>query len=172
MSQLKIKDSNDQWIDIPASGVGVPSGGTGGQVLVKSSNVDYATQWLDPIMYGLYTANPVDVSVATAYQSGGIIHLVKSGKLVRCYSDYSGAAYSQSANTNAVIGQIPEGYRPVKTLYAVAIGRSGTRIEANAVFAFVGRDAGTGQTYGNIEFNPNAGAADFWFFDCVWITDE
>ena len=44
MSQLKIKDGNN-WIDIPASGIGVPSGGTTGQVLQKSSNTDYATEW-------------------------------------------------------------------------------------------------------------------------------
>ena len=44
MSQLKIKDGNN-WIDIPASGIGVPSGGTTGQVLQKSSGTDYATEW-------------------------------------------------------------------------------------------------------------------------------
>ena len=44
MSQLKIKDGNN-WIDIPSGGIGVPSGGTTGQVLVKSSNTDYATEW-------------------------------------------------------------------------------------------------------------------------------
>ena len=48
MSQLKIKDNNDNWIDIPASGIGVPSGGTTGQVLQKSSNTDYATEWAEP----------------------------------------------------------------------------------------------------------------------------
>lgn len=46
MSQLKIKDGNN-WIDIPAGGIGVPSGGTIGQVLQKSSNTDYATEWGD-----------------------------------------------------------------------------------------------------------------------------
>lgn len=44
MPQLKIKD-NGTWVDIPAGGVGVPSGGTTGQVLQKSSNTDYATEW-------------------------------------------------------------------------------------------------------------------------------
>lgn len=29
-------------------GVGVPAGGTTGQVLVKRSNADYDTQWVDP----------------------------------------------------------------------------------------------------------------------------
>ena len=44
MSQLKIKNGNN-WESIPAGGIGVPSGGTTGQVLQKSSNTDYATEW-------------------------------------------------------------------------------------------------------------------------------
>ena len=46
MSQLKIKNGNS-WESIPAGGVGVPSGGTAGQVLIKSSSTDYATEWGD-----------------------------------------------------------------------------------------------------------------------------
>lgn len=44
MSQLKIKNGNE-WVDIPAGGVGVPSGGSAGDVLIKSSSTDYATEW-------------------------------------------------------------------------------------------------------------------------------
>lgn len=44
MSQLKIKDGAN-WIPIPAGGVGVPSGGTQGQVLAKTGSADYATGW-------------------------------------------------------------------------------------------------------------------------------
>ena len=44
MSQLKIKNGNN-WESIPAGGIGVPSGGDAGDVLVKSSAVDYATEW-------------------------------------------------------------------------------------------------------------------------------
>ena len=44
MSQLKIKNGGT-WEAIPAGGVGVPSGGTTGQYLKKSSSVDYATEW-------------------------------------------------------------------------------------------------------------------------------
>lgn len=47
MSQLKIKDGNN-WVNIPAGGIGVPSGGTAGQVLKKSSSTDYATEWATP----------------------------------------------------------------------------------------------------------------------------
>lgn len=44
MSQLKIYDGNT-WVGIPAGGVGVPSGGSSGQYLKKSSSTDYATEW-------------------------------------------------------------------------------------------------------------------------------
>ena len=57
MSQLKIKDGNS-WINIPAGGVGVPSGGTAGQVLTKSSATDYATEWALPLSMKLLWTNP------------------------------------------------------------------------------------------------------------------
>ena len=44
MSQLKFKNGGS-WEAIPAGGIGVPSGGTEGQYLVKSSSTDYATEW-------------------------------------------------------------------------------------------------------------------------------
>ena len=44
MSVLKIKNGST-WEEIPAGGVGVPSGGTTGQVLLQSSATDYATEW-------------------------------------------------------------------------------------------------------------------------------
>ena len=46
MSKLKIKNGST-WEEIPAGGVGVPSGGTAGQVLMKSSSTDYADEWAD-----------------------------------------------------------------------------------------------------------------------------
>ena len=58
MSQLKIKNGNN-WESIPAGGIGVPSGGTTGQVLQKSSNTDYATEWVFKGMSLLWTnSNP------------------------------------------------------------------------------------------------------------------
>ena len=58
MSQLKIKNGNN-WESIPAGGVGVPSGGTAGQVLRKSSNADYATEWATPAEPGITTPETV-----------------------------------------------------------------------------------------------------------------
>lgn len=46
MSTLKIREnSSSPWQSIPTGGVGVPAGGTTNQFLIKSSNVNYATQW-------------------------------------------------------------------------------------------------------------------------------
>ncbi len=61
MPQLKIKD-NGVWVDIPAGGVGVPSGGTTGQVLQKSSNTDYATEWATRSSLDLVWENPSPTS--------------------------------------------------------------------------------------------------------------
>ena len=57
MSQLKIKDGAN-WIPIPAGGIGVPSGGDSGEILVKSSSTDYATQWALPLSLKLLWTNP------------------------------------------------------------------------------------------------------------------
>lgn len=62
MSQLKIKNGNS-WESIPAGGVGVPSGGDAGDILVKSSSVDYATEWEHKGMDLLWT----NTSPATAF---------------------------------------------------------------------------------------------------------
>lgn len=64
MSQLKIKNGNT-WESIPAGGIGVPSGGTTGQVLQKSSNTDYATEWASKGMTLLWT-NPNPTSAFAA----------------------------------------------------------------------------------------------------------
>ena len=45
MSVLKIKDDNSVWHEKPAGGVGVPQGGSQGDVLVKASEDDYDTGW-------------------------------------------------------------------------------------------------------------------------------
>lgn len=64
---LKVKDGNN-WVEIPMikgdtgatgpagqdgqdgqDGVGVPSGGTQGQVLAKASATDYDTTWVTPV---------------------------------------------------------------------------------------------------------------------------
>lgn len=72
MSQLKIKNGNN-WESIPAGGIGVPSGGTTGQYLKKSSSTDYATEWAEPIkVYQLTGTLPSSTGseITHAYPTG------------------------------------------------------------------------------------------------------
>lgn len=49
MSKLKIRDQSDPntWYEVPSGGVGVPSGGTQGQALLKTGPNDHQTGWGD-----------------------------------------------------------------------------------------------------------------------------
>lgn len=64
MSKLKIRDQNDPntWYEVPAGGVGVPSGGTKGQVLKKSSATDYSTEWADDVQIYIQSSTPTSSS--------------------------------------------------------------------------------------------------------------
>ena len=63
MSRFKVKDNNDQWVDISASGVGVPSGGTQGQVLTKHSGTNYDTAWVTPTSVYVGASEPLDANI-------------------------------------------------------------------------------------------------------------
>ena len=56
MSVLKIKDGNS-WVNIPASGVGVPLGGNAGEVLTKATSTDYDAGWVLPLSMKLLWTN-------------------------------------------------------------------------------------------------------------------
>lgn len=66
MSQLKIKNGN-VWESIPAGGIGVPSGGTTGQVLQKSSNTDYATEWANAVGARIEEITRTGTTTSTGY---------------------------------------------------------------------------------------------------------
>ena len=69
------------WVDTdaaaPAPGVGIPSGGTAGQALIKQSATDYAASWQTPIgaelLYSQITAN-VSVTATTAASAQTLIN--------------------------------------------------------------------------------------------------
>ena len=67
MSVLKIKDGNT-WIPMPASGVGVPLGGTQGQVLMKASSTDYDAGWATPKTLGVDSlSHPYSIAANGSY---------------------------------------------------------------------------------------------------------
>lgn len=61
MSTLKVKNGNT-WVEIPAGGQGVPSGGTTGQFLRKSNSTDYATEWSTVTLGDVSSEDVVPVS--------------------------------------------------------------------------------------------------------------
>lgn len=105
MSQLKIKDNNDNWIDIPASGVGVPSGGSAGDVLVKSSAVDYATEWQAPLVEESFQVTPT-----VTFTSVDVNKCRKCGNLVTI--NFTGRATSGASATWLSVVSIPSEYAP------------------------------------------------------------
>ena len=78
MSQLKIKNGNN-WESIPAGGIGVPSGGSSGEFLKKSSSVDYATEWSDLPSPRRYRIN---IATQTTQPSGntGVVAQISMGE--------------------------------------------------------------------------------------------
>lgn len=103
MSQLKIKDGNN-WIDIPAGGIGVPSGGTTGQVLVKSSNTDYATGWGD-VSLEIEPLNPI-VTKSEGLASVESVEAYQYGKLIMIFFNFSKASGTVNAGSNAFVGTL------------------------------------------------------------------
>lgn len=61
MGQLKIKDGSS-WINIPASGDGLPLGGNSNQVLVKASSSDFDAGWRN-ILDLVYPVGSIYMSV-------------------------------------------------------------------------------------------------------------
>ncbi len=115
MPQLKIKN-NGVWVDIPAGGVGVPSGGTTGQVLQKASNTNYATEWATPpsnewILAGTSSSSSQPVTIpATAKE---LYIIAQGGTPTGGYGTYSGYFVIQtipsSTNTKLFLGGYYEG---------------------------------------------------------------
>lgn len=100
MSQLKVWDG-EEWLAIPEGGVGVPSGGSSGQYLKKSSSVDYATEWEDPpVIHEIprYTTiinllnNPLPSSPTTS--SAGTTYTAPEDGLFTIFADRQNSGYT------------------------------------------------------------------------------
>lgn len=107
MSQLKIKNGNS-WESIPAGGIGVPSGGDTGDVLRKSSSVDYATEWYDDNV-----VETDDVSLTFTNYANCSITFRKYKRIVQATVSF--AILGNASSTAYIItatSTIPEKYRP------------------------------------------------------------
>lgn len=99
MSVLKIKNGST-WEEIPAGGVGVPSGGNAGDVLVKSNASDYATEW-------------ADISIPSSSGTVGtypVFYYKKWGNVVQVWA--TSAGHQTINTTEKLLVTLPEGYRP------------------------------------------------------------
>ena len=111
MSQLKIKNGNN-WESIPAGGIGVPSGGTTGQVLQKSSNTDYATEWASPtIETGTITR------VFTASGTFEQMQCYRIGNTACVGARIYDMTSSSATGMNTVYFNVPDGFRPPIDIY-------------------------------------------------------
>ena len=103
MSQLKIKNGNT-WEAIPAGGVGVPSGGSSGQFLKKSSSTDYATEWDDI---------PIPLVSGAVIQSVAMTEVLCELKKLDdvCFFTFSGKMTNAAGTTWKKLLEMPEGFR-------------------------------------------------------------
>lgn len=105
MSKLKIKNGNT-WEEVPAGGVGVPPGGTAGQVMMKSSDTDYATQWGN---IGTFTSGTDGIWTYRKYSDGtyhawyeGAVNLLAGTAFAGGYFHQSGSALTPPSFSTAV----------------------------------------------------------------------
>lgn len=88
MSVLKVKDGNS-WFSLQAGGVGVPSGGTAGQYLKKSSAADYATEWA-----AFPTVDTLSLSLNTSDWTANTTWAERMGNIVVVHVNVQGSTAS------------------------------------------------------------------------------
>ena len=128
MSQLKIKNGNN-WESIPAGGAGVPSGGTTGQFLKKSSNTDYATEWADIPTNDYYETGNSTITVNNSNGTEWVIplHVPNDFTIV--------AATIKYGNSGSILTAIEELSRSVISGYAMRFpGWSSTSV---TIYAYI-----------------------------------
>lgn len=112
MSKLKIRNGNT-WEEIPAGGVGVPSGGTQDQYLKKSSSTDYAVEWAS-----FPSVETLTISLNTSGWTENTTWAEKMGNLVIVHVYVQGT----TANGKAIASGLPA---PRNSITVADIGGSG-----------------------------------------------
>ena len=116
MAILKIKDENNNFVSVPSingqDGVGVPLGGTKGQVLVKKSDTNYDTEWKDNLIVNKYkailTENKIagaEITIPCYYKVGAdVLDVFLNGERLILSSDAAGSdGHYQEVGTAANI---------------------------------------------------------------------
>jgi hypothetical protein len=131
-------------------GVGVPTGGTTGQALVKTSNADYDTEWSTPASSGANTSlsNLSGVAINADLDFDGDFTRSFGSESLNGYRAYFGGLYSEThTQTASVTGDLTSGSDLVSNVtgdllnlnffYAV----SGTGIPANTFATRISADS-------------------------------
>lgn len=117
MSVIKIKDDNNNFVDVetiqgstgPAgatgatgpAGQGVPTGGEEGQILVKSSDANYDTEWADQYKVGDIFVTPEGES-PTYPGSYSLVSQIAGGGLIAYGYSYGNEATTQVAQNTLI----------------------------------------------------------------------
>lgn len=79
-------DNSNVTVNVKAkNGVGVPNGGTTGQVLVKASDNDKDTQWVDNEKYLITSLSDIGITITEGTTLDAIVTAVPNGKTLQVY---------------------------------------------------------------------------------------
>ena len=98
----------------------LPSGGTAGQVLAKSSGTDYDVGWVTPSGGGtaIETAE-TSVSLSNIGSGTKTLYLEREGSIV--HASFTATATAATANSAISCGTVPSGYRPTASEFQSGI---------------------------------------------------
>jgi microcystin-dependent protein len=138
-------DTSTLWLDTDEDGVGIPLGGTTGQVLAKVDSVDFNTEWVD-----VYTPEQTDTAIATA-----VSNLVDSSPSVLDTLNELSAALNDDPNfsttvATALAALVPSGTvsqtarATAPTGYLLCDGSAISRTTYSSLFDAIGTAYGVG----------------------------
>jgi microcystin-dependent protein len=149
------ENTSTLWLDTDEDGVGIPLGGTAGQVLAKVDSGAFNTEWVD-----VYTPEQTDTAIATA-----VSNLVDSAPSVLDTLNELSAALNDDPNfsttvATALAALVPSGTvsqtarATAPTGYLLCDGSAISRTTYSSLFDAIGTAYGTGD--GSTTFNiPN-----------------
>lgn len=119
MSAIKIKDTGGNFIDIPTiqgeqgnigpAGLGLPEGGTTGDLIVKNSNADYDTMWksLVDVVYPIGSLYFTTSAINPSTLFGGTWEQIKDRFLLACGDIYQNGATGGEAEHTLTNAEVP-----------------------------------------------------------------
>ena len=138
------------------AGQGVPTGGTTGQILAKSSDADYATQWVDPTTPAVQMASATQLGVVKV---GTGLVIEADGSLeatAGLYRDAASGIIFVGPNTSKTM-RLSEAYQ---VLYGVEYGISSDALDPSWGGPFY-INAGQSDAIGNLTVSFNENGAEF-----------